>query len=119
MSRFHDRIRPAVEKELHAARLAERLQHEAAAFRYLERAHVLGQASTRLHTQVHWLMFRWALRQRDGREAAGQLLRMAAALTKTALGALPHGNTGGADVSAFRRMPIAPDLQRLLDAARA
>jgi hypothetical protein len=30
----------------------------------------------------------------------------------TAIGWLPEGNTGGTSVSAFRRMPIPPDLQR-------
>jgi hypothetical protein len=35
----------------------------------------------------------------------------------TFVGLVPQGNTGGANVSAFRRMPMAPDLQRLIDAA--
>ena len=73
MSRFHDRIRPAVEAELDAARRAEQLGDAEAAFRCLERAHVLGQPSTRLHTRVHWLMLRWAMRQRDVSEVVGQV----------------------------------------------
>jgi hypothetical protein len=40
---------------------------------------VLGQPSTRLHTRVHWLMLRWALRQRDMGEIVGQLFRTTAA----------------------------------------
>lgn len=118
MSRFHDRICPAVEAEIDAARDAERLGDPEAAFRHLERAHVLGQPSTRLHTTVHWLMLRWAIRHRDGTEALGQVFRIAAAAMKTAFGWLPHGNTGGASVGAFRPMPVAPELQRLIDAAR-
>ncbi len=118
MSRFHDLIRPAVEAELDAARHAETLGDAEAAFRCLERAHVLGQPSTRLHTTVHWLMLRWAIRQRDGTEAVGQVFRIVAAAMKTALGWLPHGNTGGTSVGAFRPMPVAPELQRLIDAAR-
>ena len=62
-------------------------------------------------------MLRWGLRQRRPREVAGQLLRVVGAATKTAVGGVPTGNTGGADVSPFRPMPIAPDLQSLLDAA--
>ena len=118
MSRFHDRICPAVEAELEAARRAEQLGDAAAAFACLERAHVLGQPSTRLHTRVHWLMLRWAIRQRDLSEALGQVFRIAAAAIKTTFGWLPHGNTGGASVSAFRPMPVPPELQRLIDAAR-
>ena len=118
VSRFHNRIRPAVETELDAARRAEQRGDADAAFVCLERAHVLGQPSTRLHTRVHWLMLRWAIRQRDVGEAVGQIFRIAAAAMKTAFDWLPHGNTGGKSVGAFRPMPVAPELQRLIDAAR-
>ena len=118
VSSFHDRIRPTVNAELEAARRAEQRGDAEAAFACLERAHVPGQPSTRLHTRVHWLMLRWALRQRDVREIGGQLFRIAAAALKTAFGWLPHGNTGGTRVGAFRPMPVAPELQRLIDAAR-
>ncbi|AGW95354.1 hypothetical protein N234_35415 [Ralstonia pickettii DTP0602] len=37
----------------------------------------------------------------------------------TWLGWLPIGNTGGANVSGFKAMPVPADLQRLIDAARA
>ena len=118
MSSFHDRIRPTVNAELEAARRAEQRGDAEAAFACLERAHVPCQPSTRLHTRVHWLMLRWALRQRDVGEIGGQLFRIAAAALKTAFGWLPHGNTGGTRVGAFRPMPVAPELQRLIDAAR-
>ena len=72
VSRFHDRIRPAVEAQIESARRAEQLGDAEAAFGCLERAHVLGQASTRLHTRVHWLMLCWAIRQRDISEVLGQ-----------------------------------------------
>ena len=118
MSNFHDRIRAAVEAELEAARRAEQLGDAAAAFGCLERAHVLGQPSTRLHARVHWLMLRWAMRRRDVGEVAGQVFRIAAAAMKTAFGWLPHGNTGGSRVGPFRPMPVVAELQRLIDAAR-
>jgi hypothetical protein len=59
------------------------------------------------------------LRQRRARQVLGQLFRIAGAATKTPFGLVPPGNTGGANVSPFRRLPIAVDLQRLIDAARA
>ncbi len=118
MSRFHDRIRPAVLAELEAARRADERGDFDTAFRCLERAHVLGQPSTRLHVRVHWLMLRWAMRQHLAGETVGQLLRLIAAATKTAIGGVPRGNTGGTSAGVFRRMPIAPELQRHIDAAR-
>ena len=112
---FATRIRPAVDHELAASmRMVERNSQ----FHHLERAHVLGQASTREHVRVHWRMFRWALRDRDAREAFGQLVRIVGAATKTAIGLVPHGNTGGANVSPFRRMPIAPELAAQIARAR-
>lgn len=118
MSRFARRIRPRVLRELAAARAAERRGDPARAFRHLERAHVLGQESTPLHVIVHARMFVWGWRQRRPREIVGQLWRLTAAATKTPIGLLPHGNTGGANVSGLRPMPVAADLQRAIDRAR-
>lgn len=117
MTSFAQRIRPFVQAELDAARRHEAGGEFAAAFRRLERAHVLGQASTREHVRVHLAMLGWALRQGARREVLGQLLRIVGAATKTAWGAVPRGNTGGANVSPLKPMPIPADLQRLIDAA--
>lgn len=113
MSRFAANIRPYVAAELRAA--TDDPQNE---FVHLERAHVLGQASTREHVRVHWRMLRWAWRHRDAREFAGQLLRITGAATKTFIGFVPTGNTGGANVSAVRPMPIDPELAAIIEAAR-
>ena len=117
MSSFAQRIQPFVHAELDAARRARARQDACTEFAHLERAHVLSQAATRLHVRVHAEMLLWGIRQRSVREVAGQLLRIAGAATKTWVGLVPHGNTGGANVGAFRRMPIAPELQRLIDDA--
>lgn len=119
MARFAERIRPHVDAEIAAARRAHANGGADAAFAHLERAHVLGQSSTWQHVRVHWLMFLWGLRERRGGEAAGQVVRVIGAATKTPIGLVPTGNTGGANVSPFRRMPVAPELQRLIDAARS
>ncbi|MEO5858915.1 MAG: DUF3703 domain-containing protein, partial [Pyrinomonadaceae bacterium] len=58
------------------------------------------------------------IRTGDKREIAGQALRIAGAATKTPLGIYPAGNTGGANVSPIRPMPIADDLQEILRAAK-
>jgi hypothetical protein len=100
---------------------AERLSAEGdaiGAFRHLERAHVLGQSSTYQHTRIHWLMLKHGLRQRDGREIAGPVLRIGGAATKTPLGIYPKGNTGGANVNPLKRMPIEADLAEILAKAK-
>lgn len=89
----------------------------ASAFGHLERAHVLGQASTRDHTRVHWRMFKLAIRMRSAREIWGQIVRIVGAATKTPFGIYPRGNTGGANVWFFRPMPVPNDLQEILNNA--
>lgn len=115
--RFARRIRPFVQAELDAAASCEARGEFAAAFGHLERAHVLGQASTVEHARVHRAMLLWALRRGAAAEALGQAWRIAGALLKTWLW-VPVGNTGGANVSGFEPMPVPADLQRLVDAAR-
>lgn len=119
MSSFARRIRPHVDAELEAARQAERTGDAAGAFVHLERAHVLGQASTREHVRVHWQMFAWGWRQRRARECIGQIPRLIGAATKTAIGWVPAGNTGGSNVSPIRPMPVAPELAMLIERARS
>jgi len=118
MTPFGTRIRPFVDEELHRARVAEAKGDAAAAFRHLERAHVLGQASTVQHVRVHAHMLAWALRHHRAHEIVGQLLRIVGAATKT-LFWIPVGNTGGANVSPFQPMPVAQDLQRIIARARS
>ena len=103
-----------IERELTAVTAMTAAGDADGAFRHLERAHVLGQASTYQHTRVHMLMLSHGLRQRDRKEIAGQLLRIGGAATKTPLGIYPKGNTGGANVNPLRSMPIETDLAEIL-----
>lgn len=118
MNTFGKRIRPSVDHELVAAAASETAGHIDASFRHLERAHVLGQASTVQHVRVHVQMLLWAVRHRRIRELLGQLLRIVGAATKTALGWVPTGNTGGSNISPFKPLPIPADLQATLDNAK-
>jgi hypothetical protein len=115
--RFARRVRPFVQYELDAAAWHESRTEFSTAFTHLERAHVLGQASTVEHVRVHAAMFGWALRRHAAGEVVGQAWRIAGAALKTWLW-VPVGNTGGAGVSGFKPMPVAPDLQRRIDLAR-
>lgn len=119
MTGFAERIRPAFEAELAAAARAEAAGEATQAFAHLERAHVLGQASTRLHVRAHWRMLAWGWHQRRARECLGQLLRLLGAATKTAIGLVPEGNTGGTSVSPFRRLPLDPELAARIAEARS
>jgi hypothetical protein len=117
MTPFSLRIQTSVQAELDAAAAAEALGHFHTAFQHLERAHVLGQPATFQHVRVHWRMFRFAQRNKLAGEAFGQACRVVAAAVFTAVGLVPEGNTGGADVNAFRRMPIPRNLGEVIAAA--
>ncbi|WP_137753313.1 DUF3703 domain-containing protein [Sphingopyxis sp. L1A2A] len=108
-------IKAAFASEMAAARAAEAAGDMALAKHYLERAHVLGQRWYAAHVQTHFHMLRLALKQSDAKEARGQLVRLIGAGPFHLAGWVPVGNTGGADVSATRPMPIPADLQVYLE----
>lgn len=118
MDSFKNNILPYVEQELSSAQISLQQGNPTLAFSHLERAHILGQESTLLHTKVHWLMFLWGLRQHHYGECLGQILRIIGAATKTMFGLVPRGNTGGSNVSPFKTMPIPSDLEVILNNAR-
>ncbi|QYO66082.1 DUF3703 domain-containing protein [Leptolyngbya sp. 7M] len=107
-------IEKHIENEIAEAEKLAAAGDAAGAFRHLERAHVLGQSSTYHHTRIHWLMLKHGIRERDAKEIAGQVLRIGGAATKTPFGIYPKGNTGGANVSPIKPMPIVPDLAKIL-----
>lgn len=72
--------RAAFRDEMTAARACYRDGDLDAAFRHLERAHILGQRDTLRHTWSHGWMLRVGWARRDGREIRGQLLRIVGAL---------------------------------------
>ena len=114
---FLSRIRPHVWAELRSAANTESAGDAATSFRHLERAHVLAQSSTVEHVKVHVRMLGWGLRNRDRREVFGQLVRILGAATTTPVGLVPVGNTGGANVSPIRPLPIPPDLAAIIEGA--
>lgn len=116
---FTRRIAPFVEVELKNAKQARSAGDSHQEFAHLERAHVLGQESTYWHVKVHALMLLWAARNGSAREALGQVFRIFGAATKTAFGLVPQGNTGGANVSPFKKMLLAPELAALIQRAKS
>ena len=108
-------MQQAFDREMSLARERERQGLLDEAFRHLERAHVLGQLHVLPHAHVHWRMFLMALRMRDLPAAWGQALRIVLGALGSALGRVPVGNTGGTNISMFARLPIEPELARLMD----
>jgi len=109
-----NRIKKYVDAEIEKAADFIKSDDLTSAFQHLERAHILGQAVTTEHTRVHWLMLKIGWKRRDFREIFGQLFRIAGASTKTPFGIYPTGNTGGANVSPFKPLPIPEDLQEII-----
>ena len=85
------------------------------AFAHLERAHVIGQAFVIPHVTSQWLRFRIEVKRRRLPAVLGQLIRIALGALGSAVGVVPTGNTGGTDISMFKRMPIAPELQQIIN----
>jgi Protein of unknown function (DUF3703) len=86
-----------------------------AGYAHLERAHVIGQAFVAPHARSHWLMLLFEIRRRRPVAALGQVVRLVLGILGSAVGKVPVGNTGGSNVSMFKRMPIAPELQEIID----
>ncbi|MGA9278764.1 DUF3703 domain-containing protein, partial [Ilumatobacter sp.] len=72
-SRTPTAVRDLIAAELQAARTT------GDPWRHLERAHIVSQPWAWPHTRVHAAMLAVAIRQRDPREAFGQLVRLAVA----------------------------------------
>lgn len=87
----------------------------AAALGHLERAHVIGQEYVLPHVQSHWLMLKLEVRRHRPLAAAGQAIRIILGGFGSAIGVVPTGNTGGSDVNMFKRMPIAQELQQVIE----
>ena len=107
-------LRDAYDAELTAAGRAASEGNFECAFDHLGRAHILSQRFTWRHVHVHWLMLKLGASIRDWPEVLGQLSRIVAAAIFSRIW-VPIGNTGRANVSAMKPMPIPDDLRRLLE----
>ncbi|MBX9605542.1 MAG: DUF3703 domain-containing protein [Gammaproteobacteria bacterium] len=81
----------------------------------LERAHIISQSTLGAHLRVHGVMLGYAFALRDGREIAGQILRLALAPLGSLTGRIPSGNTGRSNMNAFATLPLPADLAAALD----
>jgi hypothetical protein len=105
-------------RELAVYRTAKAASEIATAWVALERAHIVSQPYLGPHLAIHWTMLGFAIEQRDMREVAGQIARLALAPFGAVTGRIPIGNTGRSNVSAFQPMPVPEDLLSKINGAR-
>ncbi|GIZ51908.1 DUF3703 domain-containing protein [Noviherbaspirillum aridicola] len=84
-------------------------------FGRLETAHVLGQRHVMPHVVTHWWMLKIGLKRRATSEVVGQAVRIVLGALGSAVGVVPVGNTGGTNISMFKRLPIDDGLRRLIE----
>lgn len=87
------------------------------AWKYLERAHILGQKYPLAHTYVHWKMLQFGFKIKNRKEVIGQLPRLFFGGIKSFVGSVPVGNPGGASVPPLKPFPIEKELQDIFKKA--
>lgn len=107
-------LRAAFRDSLESAKSFYADRNYEAAFASLETAHILGQQFLLPHIVVHLWMLRVGAARKDNREVFGQIVRLIATVPGFILGWVPLGNTGGANVSALKPMPVPEALSRLV-----
>ena len=108
-------LRVAFDRELGRAEQMIAVGELDGAFAHLERAHVIGQMFVWPHARSHWLMCRVEMQRRRGAAVFGQVMRIILGMIGSAIGIVPVGNTGGTNISMFRRLPIDPELQKIIE----
>lgn len=83
------------------------------AWRYLERAHILGQRYPGTHNFVHWEMLKFGFKTKSTKEVLGQIPRLIFGGVKSFVGIVPVGNPGGANVPPLKPFPIDKELQEI------
>lgn len=111
-------LKAAYQQSLDEARSHYSRGDLSAAFASLEVAHILGQQFLFPHIAVHVWMFRVGAARRDKREMFGQIVRLLATIPGFFTGWVPLGNTGGANVSALKPMPVPETIADLVPRQR-
>ena len=107
-------LRQAFDAEMAASIAFYEAEEYTQAFRHLEIAHVLGQHDVGPHVATHYWMLKLGLKRRSLAQVWGQLVRMVLGAFGSALGIVPVGNTGGTNISMFKRLPLDPRVRELM-----
>ena len=111
---MNPKLRAAYDAEMTIARTLYRERDYDRCLAHLERAHILGQRNYIPHVVNHWWMLKAGWRKGDAQEVLGQIVRIIGS-AGSLVGAVPLGNTGRANVSAIKPMPIPEDLARYFE----
>jgi hypothetical protein len=107
-------LRKAFNAEMTAAIELYEAEKFAEAFLHLEVAHVLGQKYVGSHVATHYWMLKVGMKRRSMAEVVGQIIRIVLGAAASAVGIVPAGNTGGTNISMFKRLPIDPRIRHLI-----
>ncbi|OBP16876.1 hypothetical protein A5320_05815 [Rheinheimera sp. SA_1] len=116
---MHQIQQQAYDQAIQQAQRAMAQQQWHPAMEQLKRAHVLGQLAVQPHVYTHWLMLLVEWRRRRFGAVVGQFIRMVLGVIGSAVGKVPTGNTGDSEISMFLSLPIAPELQQIIDGKAA
>jgi len=108
-------VRPHYMTELRASEAARTAGDLRLEWHHLERAHILGQRWPMEHNAAHWRILLFGFRTKNPREIIGQLPRLILGGVKSFVGAVPIGNTGGADVPGLKPLELPKDLAAILN----
>lgn len=111
---MNSKIETQFKKEIEIAKQKMAEKDFELSFKHLERAHVLGQNYVSLHTISHYHMLRHGIFSGNIKEIIGQIIRLPLGVLGSAIGIVPTGNTGGANVPMFKKMPIDNELKRIM-----
>ena len=111
---MNSELKLAMHHEKNLAKDNYHIKNYSLSFRHLERYHILSQAFYLPHLNSHWWMFKVGIRTINAKEIVGQIIRMIGSVGSL-FGKYPEGNTGGANVSPFKSMPIPGDLKPYLE----
>jgi len=86
-----------------------------AAFLLLEKSHVIGQLYVVQHTTTHYYMLKIGFLRKDFKEIIGQLVRIPLGIIGSLVGKVPMGNTGGSNVSMFKKMVLSDEIKNIIN----
>jgi hypothetical protein len=80
-------------------------------FYHFENAHILGQSHLYRHTLSHYWLLVWGVKTKSTKEIIGQISRIITSVLFTLIW-VPNGNTGGANISPIKILPIRKELRK-------
>ncbi|TGM60148.1 DUF3703 domain-containing protein [Leptospira adleri] len=112
--RMPKHFKVAYKKELSSYHVRLKEKNWMEAWKFLERAHLIGQYHPLPHTGIHFRMLVFAVRTANWKEFLGQLLRLSVGGLGSLFNRVPVGNTGGVNVPILASLPLPEDLRELL-----